>query len=47
VGQYYDPTYTHYGKIRWYPNEGTNESPVFNTYAYIEADGSDIVCNYG
>ncbi|MBN1433553.1 hypothetical protein JW921_02265 [Candidatus Fermentibacterales bacterium] len=47
VGQYYSPGYTDYGKIRWYPNEGTNPSPVFSTYDYIQADGTDIVCNYG
>jgi hypothetical protein len=35
------------GKIRFYPNTGTNQSPVFISYSYLQADGSDIVCPSG
>lgn len=36
-----------YGNIRFYKNEGTNESPVFNSYSYLSADGSRIAVGYG
>jgi hypothetical protein len=35
------------GKIRFYPNSGTNEDPVFTTYEFLEADGADITTTYG
>ena len=35
------------GKVRFYPNSGTNQSPVFTTFAYLQADGADITCSYG
>lgn len=35
------------GKIRFYPNSGTNESPVFTAYTYLQADGVDITTTYG
>lgn len=47
VGQYYDKNYDNRGKIRYYPNSGTNSDPVFEAWAYIEADGSDIQTSYG
>lgn len=47
VGQYYDQNYDNHGKIRYYPNSGTNSDPIFEAWAYIEADGSDIQTSYG
>ncbi len=41
VGQYTS------GKIRYYINSGTNEAPVFTTYSYLQADGSDISVSSG
>jgi len=41
TGQFY------YGNIRFYKNEGTNEAPVFNTFSYLQADGSSISMGYG
>ena len=35
------------GNIRFYGNENTNDSPVFNTWVNLEADGVDIVLPYG
>ena len=35
------------GKIRFYPNSGTNENPVFTTYTFIQAGGIDITMSYG
>lgn len=35
------------GKIRLYLNSGTNASPVFTTYSFLQADGSDITMSYG
>ena len=35
------------GNIRFYKNEGTNASPVFNSYSMIQADGSPITLPYG
>jgi len=49
VGQYYDhqaPPEDH-GKIRFFPNQGTSTTPIYNTFDYIEADGVDIICSYG
>ena len=36
-----------YGRMRVYENQGTNESPVFTTFYYMQADGADIVCSSG
>ncbi len=41
VGQYTG------GNIRLYINSGTNSSPVFTTYSYMQADGSIIQLPYG
>ncbi len=30
------------GKIRFYANSGSNDSPVFTTYSFIQSDGTDI-----
>jgi hypothetical protein len=35
------------GKIRLYPNEGTNAEPVYNRYEFLEADGKVIKLPYG
>jgi hypothetical protein len=35
------------GKIRFYPNSGTNEVPVFTTYTFLQAGGVDITMAYG
>ncbi len=35
------------GKIRFYPNSGTNEAPVFTGFTYLQADGVDITTTYG
>lgn len=35
------------GKIRFYPNSGTNQNPVFTSFSYLQADGADITCSYG
>lgn len=36
-----------YGNIRFYGNENTNDSPVFNAWVNLEADGIDIALPYG
>ena len=35
------------GKVRFYPNSGTNSIPVFTTYTFLQADGSDIQVSAG
>lgn len=35
------------GKIRFYPNSGSNDSPVFTGYSFIKSDGVDITLSYG
>lgn len=35
------------GYIRFYKNEGTNASPVFNSFTYLYADGVIITMAYG
>jgi len=35
------------GKLRLYLNEGTNSSPIFNAFTYMQADGSDISVSSG
>jgi hypothetical protein len=35
------------GKIRFYANEDGNDSPIFNGYDFLQADGSDISVPYG
>ena len=37
----------YYGNVRFYQNEGTNDSPVFNSFSYLEADGVIITMTYG
>lgn len=36
-----------YGKVRFYPNIGTNFAPEFGDFEYLQADGSDISLTYG
>lgn len=36
VGQYTG------GKLRYYQNDDSNESPAFGNFTYMQADGSDI-----
>ena len=40
VGQYGE------GKLSYYENKGSNESPVFNGFSYMQADGIDISVSY-
>lgn len=35
------------GRIRMYPNIGTNDAPLFSTWYYLEADGQVIQLPYG
>lgn len=35
------------GKIRFYPNTGANFDPVFDSFSYLQADGTDISLSYG
>ena len=35
------------GKIRFYANSGSNDSPYFTTYSFIKSDGVDITLPYG
>lgn len=35
------------GNIRFYANENTNDSPVFNTFSNLQADGVPITLPYG
>jgi hypothetical protein len=35
------------GRIRFYANENTNDSPVFNSYSMLKADGSNITLPSG
>jgi hypothetical protein len=35
------------GNIRFYANENTNDSPVFNSYSMLKADGSNITLPSG
>ncbi|NOQ21043.1 MAG: hypothetical protein GQ565_00125 [Candidatus Aegiribacteria sp.] len=41
VGQYIS------GKLRYYINTGTNASPVFGNYTFLQADGNDISLSAG
>ena len=34
-------------KLRYYVNSGSNEAPVFTTFTYLQADGSDISLSSG
>ena len=36
-----------YGNIRFYGNENSNDSPVFNSWVNIQADGTAITLPYG
>lgn len=35
------------GKVRFYANIGTHYNPTFGSFAYLQADGSDISVTYG
>ncbi|MCK5130624.1 MAG: hypothetical protein KAR40_00550 [Candidatus Sabulitectum sp.] len=35
------------GRIRFYANENTNDSPVFNSYSNLKADGTTITLPSG
>ncbi|MCD4847314.1 MAG: hypothetical protein K8R76_03900 [Candidatus Aegiribacteria sp.] len=35
------------GKIRFYANSGSNDSPIFTGYSFIQSDGADITLPYG
>ena len=35
------------GNIRFYENENTNDSPVFNSFSNLQADGVAITLPYG
>lgn len=35
------------GKIRFYVNSGSNDSPAFTAYSYIQSSGVDITLPYG
>ena len=35
------------GRVRFYQNVGTNFEPVFESFSYLQADGSDISVSYG
>ena len=41
VGQYSS------AKIRYYINSGSNEAPLFTTFTYLQADGTDISLSAG
>lgn len=41
VGQYSG------GKLRYYQNSDSNDSPVFSGYVFMQADGSDISVSSG
>lgn len=36
-----------YGKIRFYPNSDSNDSPLFTGFTYVQSDGVDITMPYG
>lgn len=36
-----------YGKIRFYPNSDSNDSPVLTSFTYIQSSGADITLPYG
>jgi len=36
-----------YGNIWFYANDNTNDSPVFNSYSALQADGVPIALPYG
>ncbi len=35
------------GKIRFYANSDSNDSPVFTSYSFIQSNGTDITLPYG
>ena len=35
------------GRVRLYPNVGTNDEPEFQTWSYLESDGVVITLPYG
>jgi len=36
-----------YGRIRFYPNQGTNSAPVFNDFQYLRDGGGLLSVPYG
>jgi hypothetical protein len=36
-----------YGRMRVYENKGTHADPVFTSFYYMQADGSDIIASAG
>lgn len=36
-----------YGRIRFFPNQGTNQAPVFNDFQYLMDGGSYLEVPYG
>jgi len=36
-----------YGKIRFYHNSDSNDSPVLTSFTYIQSNGADITLPYG
>jgi len=41
VGQFAD------GKIRFYPNVGTDDAPLYDSWSYVQANGADLAGSYG
>jgi len=35
------------GKLRYYQNDDSNDSPMFGSYTYLQADGTDISLSAG
>ncbi len=35
------------GRVRFYPNTNTNDSPIYTYFNYIQSDGEDINLSYG
>ena len=35
------------GKVRFYPNVGSNFNPEFSTFSYLQADGADLSVSSG
>ncbi|KPK64490.1 hypothetical protein AMJ83_01915 [candidate division WOR_3 bacterium SM23_42] len=35
------------GRVRFYPNIGTNYNPTFSDFIYLQADGTPISVSYG
>jgi len=39
--------YFYYGNVYFYPNTGTNTSPIFNSWTRVQANNTDISVGYG